>query len=151
MTEKDVPLYPGRIAELRKAGEQLPALHRQLAEVRQLLAGMSAGGREGTARYGKAQAVEREILGLLQEHRRDGLRFGAGGRLLAAGEIQAVLPLDDAELLDAARPIAKGAEVKPDPERVKARQDAQVQAALKSGPLAVIALGGSHDLSESVR
>src|SRR5262245_18439925 len=96
MTEKDVPLYLARIAELRKAGEQLPALHRQLAEVRQLLASMSAGGRAKTDRYDKALAVERDILGLLHERRLDVLRFGAAGRLLAAGEIEAVLPLDEA-------------------------------------------------------
>src|SRR5262249_39311813 len=98
--------------ELREAGAQLPALHRQLTEVRQLLASMSAGGREGTERYGKAQAVERELLGLLQEHRLDLPRFGAVWRLLVAREIEAVLPLDDAELLDAARPVTPGGEVK---------------------------------------
>ncbi len=62
-----------------------------------------------------------------------------------------MLPLDDDGLLDAARPITEKGEVKPDPERVRARQDAQVRAALKSGPVAVIVLGGSHELSESVR
>ena len=50
-----------------------------------------------------------------------------------------------------ARPIAKGGAVKADPGPVKARQEAQVKAALKSGPLAVIVLGGSHNLSQSVR
>src|SRR5262249_49513075 len=127
MTEKDVPLYPGRIAELREAEKQLPTLRQQLADVRQRLAGMSAGGREGTQRYGKAQAVERDIRGLLQGHRLDGLRFGAACRLLAVGEIAAVLPLDDAELLDAARPVTERGEVKADPAKVKARQDAQVK------------------------
>src|SRR5262249_5014880 len=95
-------------------------------------------------------ALERGLLDLLGKYRHDVLRFGAAGRLLVAREIEAVLPLDDAELLDRARPVA-GGEVKPDPERVKARQDAQARAALKSGPVAVIVLGGSHDLSESVR
>src|SRR5262249_12512308 len=132
MTAKDVPLYPGRIAELREVGEQLPALHRRLAEVRQLVAGGSAGGREGTERYGKAQASGGGRLGLLQEHRRDVLRFGAAGRLLAAGEIQAVLPLDDAELLDAARPVTPAGEVKADAGKVRAREEAQVRAALKA-------------------
>jgi hypothetical protein len=59
----------------------------------------------------------------------------------------AVLPLDDAGLLDAAKP-GSGGEV----ERVKleARHDAQVKA-LASGPCSVLVLGGGHDLSASVR
>jgi hypothetical protein len=149
MTEKDVPHYPGRIDALREAGKQLPALNKQLAEVRGLLKGMA--GREGTERHGKAQALERELLDLLGAYRHDVLRFGAVGRLLVAREVEAVLPLDDAQLLDRAQPVTKGGEVKPDPEQVKARQDAQVKAALESGPVAVIVLGGSHDLSASVR
>src|SRR5262245_37190255 len=80
------------------------------------------------------------MAGLLRAQRLDMLRFGAAGRLLAAGEVEAVLPLDDAELLDAARPVTPGGEVKADPERVRARQDAQVKAALQSGPVALIVL-----------
>jgi len=156
MTAEDVPLYPKRIAELCEtelceAGKHLPAIHEQLAEVRPLLASMSAAGREQTQRYAKAKAVERELLGLLQQHRLDVLRFGAVGRLFAAGEVEGVLPLDDAQLLDAARPITAKGNVKGDPEKIRAREDAQVQAALKSGPVAVIVLGGAHDLAESVR
>ncbi len=149
MTEQDVPHHAERIDDLREASQQLSILNQQLAEVRALLKGMA--GQEGTERYAQLQALEREALGLLSEYRRDVLRFGAAGQLLVAKEIEAVLPLDDADLLDAARPVTKGGEVKPDPERVKARQDAQVRAALKSGPLAVIVLGGSHDLAQSVR
>jgi hypothetical protein len=36
MTAQDVPHYPSRIEALKEAGRQLPALHGQLAEVRQL-------------------------------------------------------------------------------------------------------------------
>jgi hypothetical protein len=124
MTEQDVPHYPGRIDALREAGKQLPALNKQLAEVRGLLKDMA--DREGPERYGKAQAFERELLDLLGEYRQDVLRVGAAGRLLVAKEIEAVLPLDDAELLDAARPVTPQGEVRADPVRVKARQDAQV-------------------------
>src|SRR5262249_55662902 len=144
-------LLPGHRVELKEAGKHVPDLHRQLGEVRQLLASMSVGGREGTERYGKAQAVERDILGLLHEQRLDVLRFAAAGWLLAAGEIEAVLPLDDAELLDAARPVTPAGEVKAGAAKVRARQDARVKAVLQSGPVALIALGGAHDLAASVR
>ena len=69
--------------------------------------------------------------------------FSPTGRYLASDGA------DNKFIID--RPIAKDGEVKPDPARVKARQDAQVRAALKSGPVAVIVLGSSHDQSDSMR
>jgi hypothetical protein len=146
MTKENSPHYPERTDDSREASKQQPILTQQLAEVRALLKGMA--GREGTERYAKLPALEREALDWLSEYRRDVLRFGVAGRLLVlvAREIEAVLPLDDADLLDAARPVIKGGEVKPDPGQVKARQEALVKAALKTGPLGVIVLGGSHDL-----
>src|SRR5262245_47925882 len=100
MTDKDAPLYPGRIEALRETGKQLPTRHGQLARVRHLIEGLA--GQEGTDPYQKAQALEREILGTLEAYRHDVLKFGAVGRLMVAGEIEALLPLDDAESLDAA-------------------------------------------------
>ena len=55
-------------------------------------------------------------------HRRELLELGAGGRLLSAGDVKEVLPLDDADLLDAARPISPDGQVK-------------VKAALAYGPI----------------
>jgi hypothetical protein len=88
---------------------------------------------------------------LLHDYRLDVLRFGATGQRSAASSSPAVLPLDDAELLDASRPISGKGEVKADAEKIRAREDAQVRAALKGGPVAVIVLGGAHNLTESVR
>jgi hypothetical protein len=39
---------------------------------------------------------------MLEEHRFALLEIGAAGSLLVSGEMEEVLPLDDAELLDAA-------------------------------------------------
>jgi hypothetical protein len=36
-----------------------------------------------------------------------------------------------------------------DPAKIEARHDAQVRNALKSGPVAVVILGGAHDLTSS--
>src|SRR4051812_4965443 len=82
---------------------------------------------------------------------RDVLRLGAPGRLLAAREIEAVLPLDDAGLLDAAKPALRGGQAQVEPGKREARHDAQVRAALASGPCSLLVLGGGHDLSASVR
>jgi hypothetical protein len=40
--------------------------------------------------------------------------------------------------------------IRPDPAKLEARHEAQVRAALASGPVAVIVLGASHDLSAAV-
>jgi hypothetical protein len=77
--------------------------------------------------------------------------FGAAGRLLATGELSEVLPLDDAGLLDDANPVTPDGRVALDKGRLRARQDAQVRLASKGGGVSLIVLGGSHDLSQSVR
>jgi hypothetical protein len=77
--------------------------------------------------------------------------LGAVARLLVSGELQAVLPLDDAALLDAAKPRLKNGEVVPDPAAKVARQDGMVRTLLKAGPIAVAVLGGAHDLTANVQ
>jgi hypothetical protein len=62
-----------------------------------------------------------------------------------------VLPLDDADLLEGAKPARPDGAVTIDPARVEARHDGQVKRALASGPGSVFLLGGAHDLSASVR
>jgi hypothetical protein len=94
----------------------------------------------------KARALEAEVVDLLARDRADYrerfLEAGAAGRLLAAGELLEVLPPDDAALLDAARPVLPNGKVWADAAKVLEREDAQVRAALASGPCAVIVLGG---------
>ena len=79
------------------------------------------------------------------------LEVGAPGRLLIASEIDEVLPLDDLELLDRAKPVTPKGKVRLDPDRLRDRQDAQVKAVLEKGDFGLIVLGGAHDLSGSVR
>jgi hypothetical protein len=87
---------------------------------------------------------------MLDQHRLAMLEIGAAGRLLVLGELQEVLPLDDAELLDAAGPDLANGKLAFDPLKVAARRDAMVQRALAKGHAAVIVLGRSHDLTENV-
>src|SRR5262249_41503193 len=135
---------PNRSAE---GGRQAPAGAATAAGRGAAVAGDDAAG-DGAPGQGPGRRAE--LLGLLQEHRLDTLRFGAAGRLLVVGEVDAVLPLDEAELLDAARPIHYRGVVKADLFRGRARQDAQVRA-LQSGSIALIVLGGAHDLPDSMR
>jgi hypothetical protein len=78
-------------------------------------------------------------------------RLPVPGDLLTVGEIEEVLPLDDAKLLEQAKPITTDGRVRLDPATLTAREDGIVNAAIAGGPLAVIVLGGAHDLSASVR
>jgi hypothetical protein len=152
LTEKDLPNYKEKIAVLRSMEkEQIPQLREQLEEVRELKKGMEAAGREKTEGYEKAKAIEKEIASLIWQHRLNLLELGAPGRLLIAGEIEDVFPLDDAEILEQAKPITPVGKVKLDPAKLAARRDAIVKAATAKEPFALIVLGGSHDLTDSVR
>jgi hypothetical protein len=65
-------------------------------------------------------------------------------RLFLRGRTAERVGLDDEEALNAAKPI------RPEPAKLHARHEAQVRAALASGPVTVIVLGASHDLSAAV-
>jgi hypothetical protein len=114
---------------------QIGVLHQQLAEAREL----------------KAKQIEVEVSELLDQHRVRLLELGAPGRLLISDEIEDVLPLDDADLLDSAKPVTPEGKLRLDLEKLKARQDAQVKAVLEKGAFGLIVLGGAHDLSDAVR
>jgi hypothetical protein len=147
LAEGELHAYKEKIAAHRGVeNEKIPALRMQLAEVRALL----ARTKEAEDRYAKAQKIEVEILTLLDQHRVALLELGAAGRLLMSGELEEVLPLEDAEKLEQAKPVTPSGEVKVDPAKVEVRRDAQVQIALKHGQRALVILGGSHDLSASV-
>lgn len=145
-SESELQVYKDKVAAHGAVEkEHVPALHRQLAEVRTLLAGMT----EASEGYQKVKTIEQQILGLLNEHRLALLELGAAGRLLMSGELEAVLPLEEADKLEAAKPVLPNGEVRLDPDKIKTRNDAQVRAAFKHGPFALVILGGAHDLSRS--
>jgi hypothetical protein len=144
LTEADMPALPGKIVHLREAEQHQPALKSQLAEVRTLI----QQNKSGADRQKNALALERQMVGMMADHRADTLKMGAAVRLMVTGQLDAVLPLDDAKLLDAAGPILPAG--KQDSAAVLDREAAMVKKALAAGPVAVIICGGSHDLSVAV-
>jgi hypothetical protein len=88
---------------------------------------------------------------LLAQPERELLELGAPARLLAGVELAEVLPLEDTRLLAEARPVGADGKIRVDATRAEAREAAIVAAALRHGPVAVIVLGGGHDLSAQVR
>ncbi len=71
--------------------------------------------------------------------------------MLVTGDIEEVLPLEDADLLKAAKPIRPDGTVRFDADLQTARHDAQGNAVIGRDAVGLIVLGGAHDLSESVR
>ena len=152
LTAEKEPLFRQQVAALKGLEEkQIKDARVQLREVRCLMQAMEAAGKTNTDRYDTAASIEKELLDLLDQHRPQLLEVGAAGRLLLAGEIGAVLALDDGPLLDLAKPVTPDGRVKFDSSKVRQREDAQVKAAINAGPFALIVLGGAHDLSDSIR
>ena len=144
LTEADMPALPDKVARLREAEQHQPALKARLAEAKQLVRDFP----EDSEKHRKAVALELEIAGMLADHRADMLKMGAGVRLLMSGRLDAVLPLDDAKLLDEADPrMAR----RDHAAAVARREVAMVKNALAAGPTAVIICGGAHDLAEAIR
>ena len=85
------------------------------------------------------------VAGFIRE---DLLQLGAPGRLLMAGELDAVLPADDAKLLDAADPVNDG-KIEFNSEAGRAREEGMVRLLLKQKE-AVVVMGGAHDLANNL-
>lgn len=76
------------------------------------------------------------------------LKIGAAGQLFLSGELKGVLPLDDEETLNAAKPDQYG---KLSPIAQEAREDAQVRRLVRGSGVSVILLGAQDDLSDNVQ
>ena len=126
--------------------DQVGRMRAELVGLREMLATMDSKSES----HAEVKKIEAEMADMIDQHDLRLLEYGAAGRLLAAREVEQVFPLDDAELLDWAKPITPSG-VKLDRERVAAREDAQVKAVMAKGGFGLIMLGGSHDLSDSVR
>src|SRR5262249_27964571 len=130
LTAQEVTAYREKVADLKGAEADLK---KQLEEVVKLLEDAPPGSQRQT----KAKEVQAEILAALGQHRLDVLRLGVAGQLLLSEEIEEVLPLDDAELLEKAKPITPDGKVKAEKDRFTARHDGQVTRVLARGPFAL--------------
>lgn len=136
LSTEEWPNYLERISVLRDMEQtQITMLRKQLGEARKL----------------KASEIEQRVLALLDEHSIRLLEIGAAGRLLLAREIEELLPLEDSVLYDQANPVTSNDRIHFSRDRVRAREEAQVKAVLSRAVCGLVILGGSHDLSESVR
>src|SRR5262249_17395550 len=111
LVEGDSVFYKLKAGELYAVGE---ILARQLAEAR----GLMKSAERGSDKDAKAQAIEAGVLGELAKHRLEVLPLGAPLQLFGAGQLADVLPLDDAALLDKAKPVP-GRPVEPAAQRAR--------------------------------
>jgi len=147
LTGKDYANFVEIVVVLGKMEkDQVGPMRKELVGIREVLTTVDAKSES----HAKMKKIEAEMADMIDQHDLRLLEYGAAGRLLAVKEIEQVLPLDDADLLDRAKPITPSG-VKLDREKVAAREDAQVKAVMAKGGFGLIVLGGSHDLSDSVR
>jgi hypothetical protein len=128
-------LTPQGLANFKKIVAALRDMDKQVAEMQKMRAKLKDD----------AAAIDE----MVREHRKRLLEYGAAVQLEIAQQVE-VLPLDDRDLLERAKPVERDGKIEPDPASRAARHDGQLKAALKSGAVSFIILGGDHDLSESV-
>lgn len=148
LTAEDMPGLMER-AKMHKELQQ--SLDARQKEASALMKQIAAAGNTDSERYQKAKTVEKQLQDIADKHQAEMLDLGAAVRLMVAGELAEVLPLDDARLLDLAKPVVTEGRLVFDKAKVAEREDAMVKNALAKDALAVIVLGGSHDLTGSVQ
>lgn len=90
----------------------------------------------------------RDLIAMRRSQR---AQLGTIGRLIRLGELQGVLPLEWTETLDAANPVTTDGKIRFDPAAVKAREEAMARHLMESGPVAIVILGGEHDLTDALK
>ena len=117
--------------------EQLPAYKRRIAALKKLKPFLKGD-----------DPLEQFIR---HEYETDLLRLGVPGQLLIDGQIEAVLPAEDKAAYEAANPVKPDGRIVFDQKAIEARENAIVRKMLhQSSKVAVVVLGGSHDLSDNI-
>lgn len=146
LTEQDVPIFEAQIEVLRNVEKQLPELRKQYAEATKTLGDLE----EGSDAHQTTVELKENLESLLHRYRCDRLRIREAGHLYMDGEVK-ILPVEDREAWENANPLKGDGAVILDEEAIEARQDAQVKKMLDHGPLALVILGGGHDLSDNIK
>lgn len=152
LTPEDMPAFQELVRQVKAVKENdVPRLRDQFDEAEQLIAEFAAAGKKETDDYKQAVAIREKIRELLKEHREQLLRIGAPGRMLMAGELAEIIPLDDAAAHQASNPIKRDGKVVLDETEIEAREKAMVERLLAADePVSVIVLGTGHDLADQL-
>jgi hypothetical protein len=93
--------------------------------------------------------VRHKLDQLASELRDERLQLGAIGRLIREGGLDTVIPLESTETLEAANPITPDGRMSIDSTAVRAREAEMVRRIALGGPVAIVVLGGDHDLKDA--
>ncbi|WP_417396888.1 hypothetical protein [Gimesia chilikensis] len=85
------------------------------------------------------------------QHQLDLLHVGAAPRLVMSGELKTILPAEDSKAMEAANPVRPDGTVVYDLKVATEREDAIARNLLKADGVAVIILGGGHDLTDNIK
>ncbi len=85
------------------------------------------------------------------QHQMNILEAGAAARLVMSGELKTLLPAEDSKAMEAANPVRGDGSVMFDKKADEAREDAIVKNLMKADRVAVIILGGGHDLTDNIK
>jgi hypothetical protein len=150
LTKRDVLIFKAKIGVMKKLESELPGYRRDLADAKLRLLELRKEGQTDSDECRINEKLADEIEALFYQHRLELLRIGTAGRLLMAGELAAVLPIENDAPFEAANPVGKDGSVTLDAKKNERREDAQVRNLLKGGPLVVVVLGGAHDLTDNI-
>lgn len=101
---------------------------------------------------GKPEPPESAIDKLIAaQNKIDLMELGAAGRLVVSGELQTILPAENSRAFEAANPLLVNGAIEFDKYADERREDEIVRNLMKSDGLAVIVLGGNHDLSDNLK
>lgn len=150
LTKRDMLIFNSKVSVMRKLEADLPGYQNDLAEAKRRMRRLEESGQTNSDDYRTDKELAEEIESLFHQHRLELLRIGAAGRMLLAGELAEVVPIEDEVSFENANPIGKDGSVTLDAKKNRRREDAQVKKLLKGEPLVVVILGGSHDLSDNI-
>ena len=148
LTNANLPIVMSIVEDVRKATRNIDDHDRRFEELQRLRREAEAAGL--SAESDKALELQLGLTAFRTQYRLDCLRIGAAGVLYAEGKLREFLPVEGAAEYDAANPLRDG-KVEFNKSATEARHDAQVRRMRDGPPVAIIVLGGAHDLSESIQ
>jgi hypothetical protein len=151
LTPEQVIGFKDRIAALRDAAPRQAELKQQHKEAQDFVKKLADDGKADTDFYAKGKGIEKELAGMLEKHQLDMLDIGAAGRLMVLRELEVALPLDDEQMLEAAKPAMIDGMITLNAAKVAQREEAMVHLAFAKDKVAVVVLGGEHNLQHAIQ
>ncbi len=147
LAEEDLIIFDAKLRVLRRMQDELPQWEQELQSAIARRDELAENERENSTELSEFIS---KLDAILTSHRHEMLRIGAVGRLMIAGELKTVVPLEEFQSYQNANPLTQGGSLQFNRAAMEKREDAQVQR-LMQDDVSVVVLGGAHDLSNNLR